>query len=270
MARVNDRASCLVLRTTILPLLLSAAATLRLCAQVPPLQDNSFLIEEAYNQEHRVVQHISTAELHHGAALYSFTQEWPYRSQRHQLSYTLAATEDGDLRFGDARLNYRYQAVGGEGKKVWIAPRLSGLVPVGDADKLGGNGGWGVEGVIPVSWEVGKRLSLHGNLGATWRPSGENGAGESAGTMEPYVGGSAIIFITPMFNLMAESIWRDGKGVIADGKTAGAWDQAVTLGARYGINFHSGLQVVPGVAWMPAVGDAPTRSYLYLSFEHPY
>lgn len=269
---MKNRASCFVHRVSRLVLLLAplAVSPPRPLAAQAPLQDNSFLIEEAYNQEHRVVQHISTAELHHGSALYSFTQEWPVRGQRNQLSYTLAATEDGDVRFGDARLNYRYQAVGGEGKRVWIAPRLSGLVPVGDADKLGGNGGWGLEGVVPVSWEVAKVLTLHGNLGATWRPSGENADGRSAGTMEPYVGGSVIIFITPMLNLMAESIWRDGKAVIADGKAAGSWDQAVTLGARYGINFRSGLQIVPGVAWMPAVGDEPTRSYLYLSFEHPY
>ncbi|HET7042919.1 MAG TPA: hypothetical protein VFI13_12915, partial [Gemmatimonadales bacterium] len=163
-----------------------------------------------------------------------------------------------------------YQAVGGEGKKVWVAPRLSALVPLGDADKLGGNGGWGLEGVIPVSWEVRKFLTLHGNLGATWRPSAENGTGASAATVEPYVGASAIVFITPMFNLMAESLWRDGSAVVADGKTASSWDQAVTLGARYGINFSSGLQVVPGFAWMPAVGDEATRSFLYLSFEHPF
>ncbi|HET7042873.1 MAG TPA: hypothetical protein VFI13_12685, partial [Gemmatimonadales bacterium] len=58
--------------------LAAGLVALPLAAQAP-LQDNSFLIEEAYNQEHRVLQHISTAELHHGSALYSFTQEWPYR-----------------------------------------------------------------------------------------------------------------------------------------------------------------------------------------------
>lgn len=247
----------------------TAAAPQRLTAQAP-LEDNSFLIEEAYNQEHRVVQHISTAELFHGSTAFSFTQEWPVRGQANQFSYTIVAEQDQGIRFGDALLNYRYQAIGKDQAKFWMAPRLSALVPVGDANKLGGNGGWGLDGDIPVSWEVGKRLSLHGNLGGTWRPSAENGAGATAGTFEPFVGASAIIFLLPELNLMAETLWRDGASVVAPGKTAHNWDQAVTLGARAGFDLPSGLQIVPGVAWMPAVGDAPTRSFLYLSFEHRF
>jgi len=44
-----------------------------------PIEDNSFLIEEAYNQEAGVVQHISTFALQRGtrAWVYAFTQEWP-------------------------------------------------------------------------------------------------------------------------------------------------------------------------------------------------
>jgi len=247
----------------------TAAAPQRLTAQAP-LEDNSFLIEEAYNQEHRVVQHISTAELFHGSTAFSFTQEWPVGGQTNQLSYTIVAAQDQGFRLGDALINYRYQAVGKEGAHFWLAPRLSGLVPVGNANKLGGNGGWGLDGDIPMSWEVGKRLSLHGNLGGTWRPSAENGAGATASTFEPYVGASAIIFLLPELNLMAETLWRDGATVTGSGATTHNWDQAVTLGARAGFDFSSGLQVVPGVAWMPAVGDAPTRSFLYLSFEHKF
>lgn len=235
-----------------------------------PLEDNSFLIEEAYNQETRVVQHITTAELFHGATAFSFTQEWPFHGQTHQLSYTVVAEQDQGFRLGDALLNYRWQAVGKDGAHFWVAPRLSGLVPVGNADKLGGNGGWGLEGEVPVSWEVGKRLSLHGDLGGTWRPSGENGAGVSAATFEPFVGASAVIFLLPELNLMAESVWRNGATVVGAGRTTHSWDHAVALGARAGFDLPSGLQIVPGAAWMPAVGDAPTRSFLYLSFEHKF
>src|SRR4051812_47547900 len=61
------------------------------------IQDNSFLIEEAYNQEAGVVQHIFNLSLgvdkRHGADerewLFSFTQEWPLWSQAHQFSYTI-------------------------------------------------------------------------------------------------------------------------------------------------------------------------------------
>ena len=61
-----------------------------------PIADNSFLIEEAYNQEAGVVQHISTFVRPDGggAWAYSFTQEWPFPGMRHQLSYTIPVLHD--------------------------------------------------------------------------------------------------------------------------------------------------------------------------------
>lgn len=234
-----------------------------------PLEDNSFLVEEAYNQPSRVVQHISTGEILHGSAAYSFTQEWPLGGPRYQLSYTIAA-EDGDgLTFGDALLNFRWGALGGEGATLFAAPRLSAIVPLGDADRLAGNGGWGLEAALPVSWQAGKHLTLNGNLGAAWRPSAENAVGATASTLEPFVGGSAIIFVTPRFNLIAESMWGEGDVVLGDDDVEGEWGHAVTLGARYGFDVGK-VQFVPGLAWMPSVDDAPTRSFLYLSIEHGF
>ena len=139
--------------------LLAVLPSCRLAAQA--LEDNSVLVEEAYNQPTRVVQHISTAELHHGATLFSFTQEWPLGGPAYQLSYTLRAVSDEGNELGDALVNLRWQAAGSEGSSLFIAPRLSALVPVGNGSKLGGNGGFGIEAMLPVSWEAGKRLSLH-------------------------------------------------------------------------------------------------------------
>ena len=47
-----------------------------------PIQDNSFLVEEAYNQEDGVVQHISTFERLTNSRdwVYTQTDEWPLRS----------------------------------------------------------------------------------------------------------------------------------------------------------------------------------------------
>lgn len=196
--------------------LVTAAAPRRLSAQTK-LEDNSFLAEEAYNQDPRVVQHISTAEIHHGETLFSFTQEWPVHGQKRQVSYTLTAAQDDAFRMGDGLVNFRYQAVGKGDDKVWVAPRLSAIVPVGDANKLGGNGGWGLDGVIPVSWEAAERLTLNLDLGGTWRPSARNALGDKAATIEPYMAASAIIFVTPMLNLLAETTWRGSETVVADG-----------------------------------------------------
>jgi hypothetical protein len=79
------------------------------------IQDNSFLIEEAYNQDPGVVQHIQTFSqtTRGGAWVYTFTQEWPAPNLKHQLSYTLPMAQLGGAHgIGDVALNYRYQWIG--------------------------------------------------------------------------------------------------------------------------------------------------------------
>ena len=115
-----------------------------------PIQDNSFLVEEAYNQEPGVVQHISTFTRYQESKdwIYTFTQEWPVGSIKHQLSFTLpwqrfGTSLDGKQAFGDVALNYRYQLLGDGEAKVAISPRLSVLLPTGDEKKGFGRGAAG-------------------------------------------------------------------------------------------------------------------------------
>jgi hypothetical protein len=92
----------LVLLSCIPFLILSSSFSqdaLRAAENPAPIQDNSFLIEEAYNQEDGVIQHISTFERLTNSRdwVYTQTDEWPFRSYKHQLSVTLAATHAGSL-----------------------------------------------------------------------------------------------------------------------------------------------------------------------------
>ena len=97
-----------------------------------PIQDNGFLVEEAYNQEDGVVQHASLLNYFRDSKdwNYGFTQEWPLPFDwRHQFSYTLSAVRPGALPddgpgFGDVALNYRYQLVGSGKDRVAVAPRF--------------------------------------------------------------------------------------------------------------------------------------------------
>ncbi|HET6761524.1 MAG TPA: hypothetical protein VFH13_05460, partial [Gemmatimonadaceae bacterium] len=89
--------------------------------EAPPIEDNSFLVEEAYNQERGIVQHINTFSRATSATgwMYTFTQEWPLAGQKHQLSYTVPLarkdeTSGGETGLGDVAINYRYQIGGGE------------------------------------------------------------------------------------------------------------------------------------------------------------
>jgi len=99
-------------RVTLFLLLASPAAA----QELENIADNSFLIEEAYNQEAGVVQHISNFVRDEAGDswVYVFTQEWPLGGMRHQLSYTvpLVSPEGFGTGLGDILLNYRYQAVG--------------------------------------------------------------------------------------------------------------------------------------------------------------
>ena len=108
----------------------------------PGIQDNSFLVEEAYNQEFGVVQHISSFSYLADSKdwVYSFTQEWPAPGIRHQFSYTLTALRPGSFSsqgpgFGDVVFNYRYQLLGTGDTRVAMAPRFSLIFPTGDSNR---------------------------------------------------------------------------------------------------------------------------------------
>src|SRR5262245_40674442 len=112
----------------------------------PDIEDNSFLIEEAYNQEFGVVQHIqnSTRRFDSSDYAYTFTQEWPFDpAPRNQFSYTIVGLNvdetDSGFGIGDIALHYRYQVVRND--RWALAPRFSVLLPTGDSLKELGVGG---------------------------------------------------------------------------------------------------------------------------------
>ena len=125
------------------------------------ISDNSFLVEEAYNQEAGVVQHISNFRRDRaGDWLFTFTQEWPASSQRDQLSYTLPLQSGGAGRaLGDVIVNYRRQLVGRGEQPIWFAPRLSVVVPTGSTRKGTGLGGPGLQLNLPVSTQLDRARS---------------------------------------------------------------------------------------------------------------
>src|SRR5437773_2858781 len=166
-----------------LVVLLSSAALAQQDSVSPPLQqpgiqDNSFLVEEAYNQNYGVVQHISSFTRFWNSKdwAYTFTQEWPVPGdERHQLSYTLAFQHAGAFPgsgsgIGDVLLNYRYQLVGSGDALVAFAPRLSLIFPTGDTSVGRGSGGFGVQTSLPMSVVLTQKLVSHWNAGATFVP----------------------------------------------------------------------------------------------------
>lgn len=242
-----------------------------------PIEDNSFMVEEAYNQEDGVIQHISYFQRLASSKdwLYTFTDEWPVRTQKHQLSTTFIATHSGEFGgagLGDTLINYRYQLVGTGETKLAVAPRLSVILPTGESTQGRGYGGTGLQTLIPVSIVHNKWLVTHWNAGATWIPHTKDALGERAGTVNVDLGQSFVWLVSHRINGMLETTWTSTEAVVAKGKTERSQDIFISPGIRWAYNFKSGLQIVPGIAVPVGVGPSTGEKgfILYLSFEHPF
>ena len=244
----------------------------------PPIEDNSFLVEEAYNQERGVVQHVSTlARVAGGGWAYAFTQEWPVGGLRHQLSYTVpvsrtASEPGGRAGLGDLALNYRYQIGNGDGSAVAFAPRATVLLPTGQS-RLGlGAGGAGVQVNLPLSVVLPASVVAHANAGATYTPRTRDALGNRAAAVDYALGQSLVWLAHPKINLLLEAVWTRTEDVVGPGRTGRSTELLLAPGVRGAIDFTSGLQVVPGLAF--PIGVGPSRGdrgvFAYLSFEHPF
>ena len=243
----------------------------------PGVQDNSFLIEEAYNQDDGVVQHISGFQHDARAAAYAyqFTQEWPVGGVANQLSYSLSLVRSDNGPHagpGDARLNYRYQLVGDGDAILAVAPRLTAILPTGNYRRGRGFGSTGVEAWLPASLVVSDQIVVHANLGTTIVPHARNVQGDRATTAGWTGGGSAIWLVRPFFNVLVEALYQSTSDVIGPGLSDRGSMTTISPGIRWAYNFESGLQIVPGLALPIGVGPsrAPTALLVYLSFEHPF
>lgn len=244
----------------------------------PPIEDNSFLVEEAYNQERGIVQHVSTFSRVTGATgwMYTFTQEWPMGGQKHQLSYTVPfARHDegsgGETGLGDIGINYRYQIGGGE-NPLALAPRLTLLLPTGASRHGLGSGGKGFQFNLPFSAVLPARFVAHSNAGLTYIPRARDTFGNAAATHSYAFGQSVIWLAHPKLNLMLEGTWNSQHEVTGAGLTERNSEFILSPGFRGAIDFASGLQVVPGLAFPFGIGSSRGQRavFAYLSFEHPF
>ena len=238
------------------------------------IQDNSFLIEEAYNQEAGVIQHTSTLRRQRRDWFYTFTQEWPIGSQTHQFSYTLPYSRirnnNNQLVHGpgDIEINYRYQAMMETATLPAFAPRLSMILPTGNKDKGTGTGSAGIQVMLPFSKIVSDRVTLHANAAMTHLFDVDGFQPTSY-----MLGGSAIYAATRDFNLMLESLVEWEESINAMRELERETTYTISPGFRYALNFPqlAELQVVVGAALPIAFTRGKSTDYgafFYLSFEH--
>jgi hypothetical protein len=240
------------------------------------IEDNSYFLEEAYNQEVRVVQHISSRLINKEGSTFLFTQEWPAFGVTHQLSYTipyitpLSGVKAG---VGDILLNYRYQLLEHD-DFVACAPRFSLILPTGD-DKNGfGMGTLGFQINVAASKRLSKCLVTHINAGTTFFPGVkylDASNVEQKEAVKSYDVGASLIWLTQScFNVMLE--WLTN--IYADRANEKGYSETyLSPGVRFALNFDKiNLQVVPGLAvpFYFSQGQHNVQLFLYLSFEHAY
>jgi hypothetical protein len=234
------------------------------------IEDNSFLIEEAYNQEPGVIQHISAFQiLQDKTWLYTFTEEWPLKGQKHQVSVTIPVLKSGEAGIGDIALNYRYQAVLSE--RMAFSPRFSLLLPTGNTGKALGNGVPGYQVNLPASLILSRKIVTHYNLGATLIFSARAPDDTRSDITNINYGTSIIYLLSGNINLMLEMAGNTTRTKPVSNRVITENSLYINPGCRFAINFRSGLQIVPGLAFPIGVGEGSGNNgiFLYLSFEHP-
>lgn len=244
------------------------------------IEDNSYFIEEAYNQEDRVVQHISNGRyslLSSHDFAYSFTQEWPVFSQKHQFSYTIgfSSLNSGNV-FGlnDVMLNYRYQLTGHDAF-ITLAPRVSLIIPTGNAKKDLGTGVFGYQFNLPASKRISNKFVFHANAGFTLLPNVESTDAYDEVTQNNFtainLGASSIWLVNYRTNLMLEVLYNilHEAGPVSGMVTQG--QLIISPGIRHAFDLKS-LQIVPGIAVPLLIQNDNTEVglFFYLSFEHPF
>jgi Putative MetA-pathway of phenol degradation len=243
-----------------------------------PLQDNSFLLEEAYNQEAGVVQNIANGvwDRESGDWQLSFTQEWPVPDQRNQLSYTLLyqwAGDDSssDSGLGPVTLNYRYQALTEDAHRPAFAPRLSVLLPTGAIEDEFGAGSTGIQIDLPLSKQLGKHWEVNLNLGGTLFPSAgaPDDSSRNEHLLDGSAGASAIWEPYDAINVLCEVLVAQTEEITRRGSTYHT-HPLVNPGVRIGWNGPGGVQWVVGASIPIGFGGDAGQlgGLLYLSIEH--
>ena len=246
------------------------------------LQDNSFLVNEAYNQDPDQVQHVLTG-WHFPTSnvwLLTFDDQWPVGGEKHQMDLYVPYGAQGapdPHGFGDVQIGYQYQAkLQGAGSTFSMAPGVKLSLPTGSWTKGLGLGGPGVLVSLPISRRLSQQIEVHFNIGGSWFPSAKTlgGSGEtlkgSLATLSE--GASIVIHVTPTLNLSLEAVGAQAEALGEKGKKLWGDTAFLSPGVAYAINFKSGAQLTLGASVPFGLNrQSPSSSlFLYVSLEHNF
>jgi hypothetical protein len=255
----------------------------------PAFEDNSFLLEEAFNQPMGVIQHIANVywdDLRTNAMTCSFTQEIPLTHLNHQLSYTLnyaflpsgtqSSTQSG---FGDIAVSYRplvYDA------KDWamVIPRFTVILPTGNASLGLGNGGVGFQFNMAMTKRLSRKVATHYNMGYSLYLQSkrfDDVGGKQVMTYSknlPFANAGAGInwYFVRKASLMLEYLFNENSAIEETGGIDYMDQHVINPGLRYCID-NGRMQIVPGIGIPISFVDGnyeKTGLFIYLSLEPDY
>lgn len=252
------------------------------------LEDNSFLLEEAFNQEMGVIQHISNVSLdkfRFETLQLSYTQEIPLTHRKHQLNfcfnYLMQGNTTGGIQangFGDLYVSYR-PLIFDEKDWLMFIPRFTVILPTGDASRGLGYGAWGLQINLAATKRLSRKIVTHFNAGATqfvkfdrYQYNGDQSTlAAERDVLFKNLGWSVVWLCTQKLNLMFEHTANYNADINDRGVVFSKTMQVFNPGFRYCIN-RSHLQVVPGIGFPVSVvnGRAQQGIFFYLSFETSY
>lgn len=242
---------------------------------VDAIKDNSFLIEEAYNQEAGVVQFVQTVQYHEPSEEWAYTLsvEVPVPDESHQLSFAIPLVKqdvrDSQLQPGDLLLNYRYQLF--ENEFVAIAPRFSLILPTGDHKKEYGSDVFGLQFNQSISVELTKDWATHWNLGFTYLPDAKNANDETAHLFGYNFGASVIYIASASTQVLFEFLSSSQEQVTAQDSKESVSSYYFAPGVRTAFKVGNETEIVPGIAALLGVGPSAVNHerglFVYFSVE---
>ncbi|UYL07367.1 transporter [Bdellovibrio sp. SKB1291214] len=254
--------------------LLATAVLLISATSQAKIKDNSFLMEEAYNQEAGVVQFINGFQ-YTGPAddwNYTFTNELPMGNETHQFSYVIPVAKFGatdETGLGDILLNYRYQLINND--HIAMAPRFSLITPTGDYKKGFGMGTPGFQFNHSVSIIVNEKWTNHWNAGFTYVPSAKNSNDDTANLFGYNFGTSVVYDINEKLNFLCEFVFNSMDTIDDAGMKLNGSTYYVVPGFRTSFQAGKETEIVPGIAAIlgagPSADEHVTGVFAYLSIE---
>jgi hypothetical protein len=183
--------------------------------------------------------------------------------------------DDRHSGFGDTLINYRYQLMEEGPGRPACSPRASLILPTGDFNDGFGDGSVGFQVNVPFSKQTGDWY-WHWNAGLTWLErakatfqNGDLAIVRRDQLASPFLAGSAIYRVRPMFHFMLESVLNFAE-TIEERDVKRETIFTLSPGIRGGWDIGD-KQVVLGVA-VPITWTIETDAglFVYASYELPF